>query len=66
MDRPRASNSADLLLVSFLMLFLEMAMIRWLSTEVRVFAYVNNLMLLTCFLGIGIGCYSPDVHRCCG
>ena len=44
-------------LVSFVMLFAEIALIRWLSTEARIFAYVNNLVLLSCFLGIGLGCY---------
>ncbi|MCP4704614.1 MAG: hypothetical protein GY865_08385 [candidate division Zixibacteria bacterium] len=39
------------------MLFIEIALIRWVSTESRIFAYVNNLVLLSCFLGIGIGCY---------
>ena len=43
--------------VSFVMLFLEIFLIRWISTEIRVFAYVSNLVLLACFLGIGIGCY---------
>jgi len=49
-----------LFLVSFLMLFIEIALIRWVSTESRIFAYVNNLVLLSCFLGIGIGCYLSD------
>src|SRR5262245_48601237 len=39
------------------MLFLEVALVRWLSTEARIFAYVNNLVLLACFLGIGLGSY---------
>ncbi len=47
----------SLLLVSILMLFTEMVLIRWLSTESRIFAYVNNLVLLACFLGIGMGAY---------
>src|SRR3989338_5582045 len=47
----------QLLLVSFLILFLEMSLIRWISTEVRIFAYVNNLVLLACVRGMGLGCY---------
>ncbi|MBN1671153.1 MAG: hypothetical protein JXR37_08985 [Kiritimatiellae bacterium] len=43
--------------ISFVMLFLEIFLIRWISTELRVFAYVSNLVLLACFLGIGLGCY---------
>jgi spermidine synthase len=43
--------------ISFVMLFIEMFLIRWISTEIRIFAYFSNLVLLACFLGIGIGCY---------
>jgi spermidine synthase len=39
------------------MLFIEIFLIRWISTEVRIFAYLSNLALLACFLGIGLGCY---------
>ena len=45
-----------LLLASLLTLFAEMAFIRWISVEVRVFAYFKNLALLLCFLGFGLGC----------
>lgn len=51
------SSLVQIFLVSFVMLFVEIALIRWLSTEARIFAYVNNLVLLSCFLGIGLGCY---------
>lgn len=47
----------ELLLVSFIALFLELAIIRWLSTEIRIFAYFKNLPLMAAFLGFGIGCY---------
>jgi hypothetical protein len=42
---------------SFLGLFLELALIRWISSEVRVFAYFKNLVLVACFLGFGAGCF---------
>jgi spermidine synthase/fumarate reductase subunit C len=45
-----------LCVVSFLTLFAELAVIRWIGTEIRVFAYVKNLALLLCFLGFGLGC----------
>jgi MFS family permease len=45
-----------LFLASCLTLFAELALIRWLSTEVRIFAYAKNLALLLCFLGFGVGC----------
>jgi SAM-dependent methyltransferase len=46
----------QLLLASFLAMFLELALIRWIAVEIRVFAYVKNLALLLCFLGFGVGC----------
>jgi spermidine synthase len=51
------TQNSKLFLISFIMLFLEILLIRWISTEVRIFAYVGNLVLLACFLGIGVGCY---------
>ncbi len=45
----------DLLLISFLSLFFETLVIRWLSTELRLFAYFKNLALIACFIGLGIG-----------
>jgi spermidine synthase len=42
--------------ISVAALFLELVLIRWIGTEVRIFAYVQNLMLVTCFLGFGVGC----------
>ncbi len=50
-------NNARLFTISLLMLFMEVFLIRWISTEVRIFAYMSNLVLLACFLGIGVGCY---------
>src|SRR5947207_12058710 len=32
-------------------------MIRWISSEIRVFAYFKNFVLIACFLGFGLGCY---------
>ena len=46
----------QLILASFLTLFAELALIRWIGTEIRIFAYVKNLALLLCFLGFGMGC----------
>lgn len=53
----RQRQCFDLLLISFVALFLELAIIRWLSTEIRIFAYFKNLPLMAAFLGFGIGCY---------
>ena len=40
---------------SFLTLYFELVIIRYLSTEVRVFAYLKNLALIASFFGIGYG-----------
>ena len=47
----------NLVLWSLLSLFLELLMIRWVSSEIRIFAYFKNFVLVACFLGFGLGCY---------
>ncbi len=42
-------------LSSFLVLFLEVALIRWLPAQIRLLSYFSNFILLAAFLGIGIG-----------
>jgi SAM-dependent methyltransferase len=42
-------------LLSALILFLEMLLIRWIGTEVRIFAYLQNGVLVAAFLGLGMG-----------
>ena len=44
-----------LLLASALMLFLELALIRWLGSNVVHLSYFTNFVLLGSFLGIGLG-----------
>ena len=44
-----------LVLWSFLMLFLELALIRWAGSEIVHLSYFTNFVLLGSFLGIGIG-----------
>ena len=46
----------ELVAVSFVVLFQELALIRWLSTQVRVLAYFPNLVLIAAFVGLGVGC----------
>ena len=45
----------ELFLISFLGLYLEMLVIRWLSANVRIMAYYTNIVLITSFLGLSIG-----------
>jgi len=46
---------SPLFLISCLSLFMELAVIRWISGEIRLFAYFKNLTLLAAFLGLAIG-----------
>lgn len=48
-------DGVAMLLTTFAILALELAMIRWVGTQVRVAAYFSNLVLLAAFLGIGLG-----------
>src|SRR5512145_2360158 len=49
-------RGARIFLASFLVLFLEIALIRWMPAYVRLLAYFSNFILLASFLGIGVGC----------
>lgn len=53
----------ELLLLSILALFCELVVIRWLSTEIRIFAYFKNVPLLAAFLGLGFGFIWTDRKR---
>ena len=53
-----ANQTWAIFLISVLGLFLEMLLIRWISTEIRIFAYLQNTVLVVCFLGIGLGCFT--------
>ena len=60
MTQPTSQNSLrrpalELLAASFVVLFQELALIRWLPAEVRVAAYFPNLILIGAFLGLGVG-----------
>ncbi len=49
--------------VSCAALFMEMFLIRWVSTEVRIFAYLQNSILVVCFLAMGVGFLGKGVLR---
>jgi len=52
-----STSNRSLFFVSFATLFVEIMLVRWIGTEVRVFAFFQNLALIACFLGFGLGCY---------
>lgn len=49
-----------IVLISILGLFLETLFIRWVGTEIRIFAYLQNTILVVCFLGLGIGMFTSS------
>ncbi|MEY2641802.1 MAG: hypothetical protein RLZZ368_449, partial [Actinomycetota bacterium] len=53
-DNPRGLR-VRLVALCFLMLFVELALIRWLGGNVLYLAYFSNIILLGSFLGIGLG-----------
>jgi SAM-dependent methyltransferase len=59
-DKSIGRQDAELFVLSALILYLELVLIRWIGTEIRVFAYLGNLILVICFFGVGLGCYLAD------
>ena len=53
----------DLLLISGLILFLELACIRWLPAHVLFLSFFTNTVLLACFLGMSIGCLTATKSK---
>lgn len=55
---PAAATTSDrlrLILLSFLMLFVELVLIRWAGSNIVFLSYFSNFVLLGSFLGIGVG-----------
>lgn len=59
----RKPSAFMLFLASFLALYFELVVIRYLSTEIRVFAYLKNLALVASFFGIGLGMIVADSRK---
>lgn len=54
-SEPRKNAGALLFIASTAALYLELVIIRYLASEVRVFAYLKNMPLIASFFGIGLG-----------
>src|SRR3954468_1250561 len=54
-DRPRRPYF-DLLLISFLILFFELACIRFFGSTVVFLTFFTNIVLMAAFLGMSVGC----------
>lgn len=54
-ESPDPGDKVRLIGLSFLMLFVEIALIRWTGSNVVYLSYFSNFVLLGSFLGIGVG-----------
>ena len=59
----RFSNGFELFLISFLILFLELACIRWFPAHVLYLTFFTNVVLLGSFLGMSVGCLAASHRR---
>ena len=53
----------DLFLISLLILFLELACIRWFPAHVLFLTFFTNTVLLACFVGMSVGCLAARSKR---
>jgi tRNA1(Val) A37 N6-methylase TrmN6 len=61
--RAGAPSRVRLVALSFLMLLVELALIRWSASENVRLAYLTNFVLLASFLGIGVGFLRAGARR---
>jgi SAM-dependent methyltransferase len=61
--RSPARNVLDLFAVSVLLLFLELACMRWFPAHVLFLTFFTNVILLACFLGMSVGCLTAGRSR---
>ncbi|PWT83756.1 MAG: hypothetical protein C5B57_06290, partial [Blastocatellia bacterium] len=54
---------ARLFAVSFLLLFFELACIRWFGSTVVFLTFFTNIVLLATFLGMSVGCLAATSRR---
>ena len=69
-DNPSANSSSsrsvagfELFLISVLILFLELAGIRWFPAHALHLTFFTNVVLLACFLGMSVGCLAANHRR---
>lgn len=60
MANPRLRPSFDLFLISFVILFLELACIRWFASTVVFLTFFTNIVLLAAFVGMSVGCLAAS------
>lgn len=57
------AQELNLFLTGFLVLFLELASIRWFAANVIFLHFFTNVVLLACFLGMSCGCMAARQRR---
>src|SRR5438445_5098048 len=62
-SEPPRQLRARMLALSFLMLFVELALIRWTGSNILYLSYFSNFILLASFLGIGLGFLRANAAR---
>jgi spermidine synthase len=50
----------ELFLISFTILFFELACIRWFGSTVVFLTFFTNIVLIACFLGMSVGCLAAS------
>jgi SAM-dependent methyltransferase len=63
-EAQRGFSMGALIGISLASLFLELLLVRWIASEIRVFAYFKSLPLIASFLGFGLGCYLTRRKMC--
>jgi len=61
--RDRSGQAFTLFLTGFLVLFLELACIRWFAANVIFLQFFTNVVLLASFLGMSCGCMAAQQKR---
>jgi hypothetical protein len=59
----RISDGFELFLISLIILFLELAGIRWFPAHVLYLTFFTNVVLLACFPGMSVGCLAASHRR---
>jgi len=54
-SKAKYRQGIELFVASFVGLYFEMMMVRWLAAEVRLFSYFKNVTMMAAFMGLGIG-----------
>lgn len=64
-SRPSSSSrdGFELFLISLIILFLELAAIRWFPAHVLYLTFFTNVVLLASFLGMSVGCLAAKQRR---